>query len=46
MVGKPGKLDVNTFVDALNLAVAIRAGAQEIISNDKDFDTTQIRRTM
>ena len=37
------KLD---YEDALHLAVAIRTGAQEIISNDKDFDATQIKRTM
>jgi len=37
------KLD---FEDSLHLAVAIRTGAQEIISNDKDFDATQIKRTM
>lgn len=34
------------FEDSLHLAVAMRIKAQEIISNDKDFDTTQIRRTM
>ena len=34
------------YEDSLHLAVAIRAGAQEIISNDKDFDTTQIKRTI
>jgi predicted nucleic acid-binding protein len=32
------------YEDALHLAIATRIGAQEIISNDKDFDTTQIRR--
>ena len=37
------KLD---YEDSLHLAVAIRTGAQEIISNDKDFDATQIKRTM
>ena len=37
------KLD---YEDSLHLAVAIRTGAQEIISNDKDFDTTQIKRAM
>ena len=30
---------------SLHLAVAIINGAQEIISNDKDFDTTKIKRT-
>jgi uncharacterized protein len=34
------------FEDSLHLAVAIRTGAQEIISNDKGFDATQIKRTM
>ena len=37
------KLD---YEDSLHLAVAIRTGAQEIISNDKDFDHTQIKRSM
>jgi uncharacterized protein len=37
------KLD---YEDSLHLAVAIRTGAQEIISNDKDFDATQIKRTI
>ena len=37
------KLD---YEDSLHLAVATRTGAQEIISNDKDFDCTQIKRTM
>ena len=37
------KLD---YEDSLHLAVAIRTGAQEIISNDKDFDNAQIKRTM
>ena len=37
------KLD---YEDSLHLAVATRTGAQEIISNDKDFDATQIKRTM
>ena len=37
------KLD---YEDSLHLAVAIRTGAQEIISNDKDFDHTQIKRTI
>jgi predicted nucleic acid-binding protein len=37
------KLD---YEDSLHLAVAIRTGAQEIISNDKDFDATQIKRSM
>ena len=37
------KLD---YEDSLHLAVAIRTCAQEIISNDKDFDSAQIKRTM
>ena len=37
------KLD---YEDSLHLAVATRIGAREIISNDKDFDATQIKRTM
>jgi predicted nucleic acid-binding protein len=37
------KLD---YEDALHLAVATRTGTQEIISNDKDFDATPIKRTM
>jgi predicted nucleic acid-binding protein len=37
------KLD---YEDSLHLAVAIRSCAKEIISNDKDFDATQIKRTM
>jgi predicted nucleic acid-binding protein len=34
------------YEDALHLAVATRIGAQEIISNDKDFSTTHIKRTI
>ena len=34
------------YEDALHLAVATRIGAQEIISNDKDFSTTPIKRTI
>jgi predicted nucleic acid-binding protein len=37
------KLD---YEDSLHLAVALRTGAQEIISNDNDFDNAQIKRTM
>ena len=37
------KLD---YEDSLHLAVATRIGAREIISNDKDFDATQIKRKM
>lgn len=32
------------FEDSLHLATAIRIGAQSIISNDKDFDNTQLKR--
>ncbi len=32
------------YEDALHLAVAMRIGAQEIISNDKHFATTNIKR--
>ncbi|MCW4044525.1 MAG: PIN domain-containing protein [Candidatus Bathyarchaeota archaeon] len=31
--------------DAVHLAVAIRAGAQEILSNDKDFDVTSMKKS-
>ena len=34
------------YEDALHLAVATRIGAQEIISNDKDFNATPIKRTI
>ncbi len=34
------------YEDALHLAVATRIGAQEIISNDKDFNTTPIKRNI
>jgi uncharacterized protein len=37
------KLD---YEDALHLAIAIRKGVQEIVSNDKDFDSTPIKRTI
>ena len=37
------KLD---YEDALHLAVAMRVDAREIISNDKDFDTAHIKRTI
>ncbi len=32
------------FEDAIHLAVAERVGAQEIVSNDADFDKTPLRR--
>jgi uncharacterized protein len=32
------------YEDALHLVVATRLGAQEIITNDKDFNTTSIKR--
>ena len=34
------------YEDAIHLAVAIRKGAKEIVSNDKDFDATPIKRTI
>ena len=37
------KLD---YEDSLHLAIAIRTGAKEIVSNDKDFDKTELKRTM
>ncbi|RJX16593.1 PIN domain-containing protein, partial [Candidatus Bathyarchaeota archaeon] len=38
---KKFKLD---YEDALHLAVAFKVKAKEIISNDKDFDKTTIKR--
>jgi predicted nucleic acid-binding protein len=32
------------YEDSIHLAVAIRTGAQEILSNDKDFDVAPIKR--
>jgi predicted nucleic acid-binding protein len=32
------------YEDALHLTAAIKAGATEIVSNDKDFDGTAIKR--
>jgi predicted nucleic acid-binding protein len=37
------KLD---YEDSIHLAVAIRTGAHEILSNDKDFDATPIKRSI
>lgn len=37
------KLD---YEDSIHLAVAIRTGAQEIVTNDKDFETTLIKRAI
>jgi predicted nucleic acid-binding protein len=37
------KLD---YEDSIHLAVAMRTGAQEILSNDEDFDVTPIKRNM
>jgi predicted nucleic acid-binding protein len=37
------KLD---YEDSLHLAVALRVNAQEILSNDKDFDVAPIKRTI
>ncbi len=34
------------YEDSLHLAVAERVGAREIISNDKDFDKTELKRIM
>ena len=34
------------YEDSLHLVIAIRTGAQEIVSNDKDFDATEIKRTI
>ena len=34
------------YEDSINLAVAVRKGAQEILSNDKDFDTAPIKRNI
>ena len=34
------------YEDSLHLAVAERVGATEIISNDRDFDKSEIRRIM
>ena len=34
------------YEDALHLAVALRVKAREIISNDKDFDKTNLKRAI
>lgn len=34
------------YEDSIHLAVATRTGAQEIVSNDKDFDNAPIKRVM
>jgi predicted nucleic acid-binding protein len=34
------------YEDSIHLAVALRTGAQEIVSNDKDFESTPLRRIM
>src|SRR3990170_2010410 len=34
------------YEDSIHLAVALRTGVQEIISNDKDFDVAPIKRNM
>ena len=33
------------YEDALHLATALRNSVREIISNDQDFDKTQLKRT-
>jgi len=37
------KYDID-YEDSIHLTVALRKGAKEIVSNDKDFDSTQLRR--
>ena len=37
------KLD---YEDSIHLAIATRTGTQEIVSNDKDFDATPLKRTI
>jgi len=32
------------YEDALHLSTALKSGAKEIVSNDKDFDKTELRR--
>ena len=34
------------YEDSIHLAVAIRTGVQEILSNDKDFDVAPIKRNI
>jgi predicted nucleic acid-binding protein len=34
------------YEDSIHLAVATRTGAQEIVSNDQDFDATPLKRTI
>lgn len=34
------------YEDSLHLAVALRVGAKEIVSNDRDFDITPIKRNI
>ncbi len=34
------------YEDALHLATALRVGAKEIVSNDKDFDKTPLTRVL
>jgi len=34
------------YEDSIHLAVATRTGVREIVSNDKDFDATPIKRTI
>ncbi len=34
------------YEDALHMAVALRTGAKEMVSNDKDYDATTTKRTI
>jgi len=34
------------YEDSLHLSVAIKVGTKEIVSNDKDFDKTPLKRTI
>ncbi|MFA4669846.1 PIN domain-containing protein [Pyrococcus kukulkanii] len=40
-IAKKYKLDLE---DSLHLSVAIRTGCESIVSNDKDFDKTELKR--
>lgn len=47
LAGAPKLMDEYSldYEDALHLAAALRNGAEEIISNDRDFDRTPLRRS-